>query len=353
MDKGIERKILNMIFAEENYDIQDSEEPDFILKDNKNFEIEFGVEITEFYRDEADARLKNINGYIERILNPKNSKKKPNKGDLRKLPVEEIIVLDEDKKVLYKMQGIVQKALTKKEIDIKLCECINGKEKKLKNYTKKSHENYLIIYDKEGILYGDNSNKIYEYVYGNKLSSFVSESKFREIFIITKSGMKTIYSKLISMQFMNLFSSSLVFANKLSSNPQDKIKLSFNILYNYGFRFKCGIFDIKENMLMDMKKEIFNEINYRDTYVVMYHDCLIKFSAFNTEDFCIIGRIDGLPLGLPVENTIGINLLEYRGDFNLFLRTNKDYKMYINNNEVRHYVNTQNIKNKDIVEIND
>lgn len=343
MNKNLEREILNMIFVEEKYVIQDSEEPDFILQDKNFTEIKFGVEITEFFKNEANARLNKIKDYIDKILYPDNTKGKPHKGDLRKLKVDNMQLLDENGKAQGGVKCIVQKPLVKEEIDIKLSNCIKGKEKKLNKYKEKVKENYLIIYDQERVLYGEDNFKIYEYIYGDCLNNIAIRSKFREIYLITESSGRKTYSGLISMKFMNMFSSALSFANKFGNSLEEKFEYSFNILYNYGFRFKWGILNVEKNFFMDMKKEIQNKIDLKKTYIVLYHDCLIKFSAFNTSDFCIIGRIQ-LPLGLSLEDTLGINLLNYIGNYNLFLKINDNYNTYVKQNEVRHYVNSEYVK---------
>ena len=46
--KVLERAILNKVFSEKEFDIQETEEPDFLVA-NKKFQEEFGVEVTELY----------------------------------------------------------------------------------------------------------------------------------------------------------------------------------------------------------------------------------------------------------------------------------------------------------------
>ena len=67
MNKIEEKKILNEIYTDNMFEIQESEQPDFVLK-NKNNNEKFGVEVTELYHNESSARLKNYPGYFEKIL---------------------------------------------------------------------------------------------------------------------------------------------------------------------------------------------------------------------------------------------------------------------------------------------
>lgn len=68
--KNKEYKILRKVYTNEKIKIKPSEEPDFIIE----CEMEkFGVEITEYYYNEASARLKNYKGYTEKILKSDSS----------------------------------------------------------------------------------------------------------------------------------------------------------------------------------------------------------------------------------------------------------------------------------------
>ena len=56
--KVLERAILNKVFSEKEFDIQETEEPDFLVA-NKKFQEEFGVEVTELFINQSSARIKN------------------------------------------------------------------------------------------------------------------------------------------------------------------------------------------------------------------------------------------------------------------------------------------------------
>ena len=66
--KEIERKILELVYEVKQYEqITDSECPDFRIK-NKGYNSSFGVEITEFYFSESNARLRKIPNYFSEIF---------------------------------------------------------------------------------------------------------------------------------------------------------------------------------------------------------------------------------------------------------------------------------------------
>lgn len=320
MNKNDERKILNMIFTEEEYLIVDSEEPDFILT-NKKYEATFGVEITESYKDEANARLMHRKGYIDIIIDPDDNehKGKANKGDREKLPVHELTVLNDDNTYGDTIKAIVSKARHPNEVGNTLLKCIEKKENKLENYKKQVGDNYLIIYDMEGFLYGENSDRIYNYIRNKSLFKMLTQSKFKEIYVITESTDTKTYSGLIALHFINSFSNALSFANREKVKYENKLDCALNILYNLGFRFKWCF------------------CSNEDVYYILYHDCLVKFSGVLNSKYCIIGRIDGLPKGIDL-NQLELPLMIYTGKYNEFLKIYDEYIQFINENEVRNYI---------------
>lgn len=325
MNKNDERKILNMIFSEEDYYIVDSEEPDFILN-NKKLQGKFGVEITESYKDEANARLIHRQNYIDLIINPENNKGKGkvNKGDRSKLPVHEITLLNDDNTLGDTLKGIVSNARNPYDVGNTLLGCIENKENKLGNYQKQASQNYLIIYDMEGFLYGENSEKIYEYITNKSLFNMLTQSKFREIYVITQSIGRQTYTGLISLHFINSFSNALTFSNNHEATVDMKLDCALNILYNLGFRFKW----------------CFDSSN--DVYYLLYHDCLVKFIMVLNSTYCIVGRIEGIPKGIDL-NKLELPLKSYSGKYNEFLKIYDSYIKFISENEVRHYIYSNSI----------
>ena len=66
-DKKRERKILRRVFDESGFAIVDEDEsPDFVLA--TRFGIRVGVEVTELYRSQSDARVTRIPGYFDELI---------------------------------------------------------------------------------------------------------------------------------------------------------------------------------------------------------------------------------------------------------------------------------------------
>lgn len=91
--KVLERAILNKVFSEKEFDIEETEEPDFLVT-NKKFQEKFGVEVTELFINQSSARIKKIPNYIGQILNGEDERRYKTKDDITNLPTVKIYIKD-------------------------------------------------------------------------------------------------------------------------------------------------------------------------------------------------------------------------------------------------------------------
>lgn len=84
-----ELEVLNKIYRDDKAKIELSEHPDFIIENDNN---RFGVEITRYYHNESCARLKEFEGYSDRI----------------KASVDNSVLDKKDKDVITKIQSYIQ-----------------------------------------------------------------------------------------------------------------------------------------------------------------------------------------------------------------------------------------------------
>lgn len=315
--KGVERNILDMVFSEREYNIENSEEPDFVLT-HQHGGFKIGVEITEFFKDEAHARLHNIEGYISDVIEPENSKRKLNKGDKEKLQVQEITMVSDDDIPIQKFKGVIWEVPKPCEIGNRIAESISKKEKKLEVYKRQVKENYLIIYDRENCLYGKTSDRIYNQISSDELFKVLSKSSFRDIFFITKSRERRTYAGLIELHFKNSVLQALEFVNKYITTQKKKVDTTFDILCNLGFSIEWS----------------FNEA--AKLYTIVYHDCIIDFAEDKNRNFNIIQILNSPYIGLPVNECIQIPL-------NKYICKSTSRKLYNNFKDYK-------IKNKDAIE---
>ena len=88
--KQKEKNIVVNIYNSSEIIIKDSEQPDFIIESSSE---KFGVEVTELYLSESEARLNNYSGYKEKILNS-NDNSVLDKRDVGTLSKQEVYMLN-------------------------------------------------------------------------------------------------------------------------------------------------------------------------------------------------------------------------------------------------------------------
>ncbi len=175
-----EEKILLKVYDKEKYKyIKKREEPDFEIKQNGGYK--FGVEITEFYFTESNARMKNIPHYFNEIL---SHKKYRHKKDKKILEVKEF-TLQAKGKPDEKISGIIQELPKPIEYIKIICNQIEMKNSKIENYDNKLGHINLIIYDTENRLFEIKKDDFYKYFFTDNLVNTIKKSLFREIYLIT------------------------------------------------------------------------------------------------------------------------------------------------------------------------
>ncbi|OZV13535.1 hypothetical protein CIW83_03035 [Tissierella sp. P1] len=189
-DKSLkERRILNLIYKESDYQVvEESEDPDFKIK-YKYEDRKFGVEITEFYLNGSNARIRNIPIYFEEIM---NNRRYRHKEDKKVLEVKELELISSDGSV-EPIEGIMQELPSYEEYSDLLADMINNKSNKYINYDKQLSHINLIIYDTERRLNYIIKEEFCLYVMKNKLIKELIRTEFREIFLITAIDSKEYY----------------------------------------------------------------------------------------------------------------------------------------------------------------
>ena len=104
--KTREKRLINLVYADADYaSVLPAEAPDFTIK-QRHADTEFGVEVTEFYYTEAQARAANIPDYIGEILNGGRHR---HKDDLAALKVQRVTIIPgDDTRPRQEVDAIVQ-----------------------------------------------------------------------------------------------------------------------------------------------------------------------------------------------------------------------------------------------------
>lgn len=159
----------------------ESESPDFKLR-HQNEEKYFGVEITEFYLSDSDARIKNIPEYVSELFSGRDHRHKNDVGALkvekatwRKADGSKEEVIDVIRRKLPEVSTVVQMIST----------VIERKSTKLSAYEHGlSHVN-LIILDHSNRLITTAADHFYGHFFTSEVRKVLANTGFREVYFIT------------------------------------------------------------------------------------------------------------------------------------------------------------------------
>lgn len=231
VDKKKEEEILTNIFSKNDYTINSTEEPDFILLKNDTKEV-FGVEVTEIFLTESDARLLYIPGYFSNII---DGDKYRNKIDRKVLPVKNATVYSAGIKDNPKdIKCIIRSVPSRDEVAKIIREAINKKNMKINNYKRKTAKNNLIISDNEHFI--KSKSDLYSSAFNFELVQTIIVSEFEKIYLITYVGSEMLFYELKSACFIFLAFLTLAFVNCFKLDNPQKYHFTLDLLSSIGFK---------------------------------------------------------------------------------------------------------------------
>jgi hypothetical protein len=270
----IERKILDLVYkSQETFTIFHQDKPDFLITNNVG--DTFGVEITQLFTNESDARLKNIPNYTEELL---DKKKYRHKNDIKVLKVENILIEKPDGRKI-ETEAIIQKSPQPKDYLQKLISIIESKNKLKEEYSKDISHTNLIIHDNSDIFSLRNPDDFYNDLYTEEVAKAIVQNDFHEIFLITrfKPKMEIFRLKLIYLSSRIYFFNEILKANKITNITDE---LYYNSLAEYlsfeGFR------NIRMKMFNGETEIIYGNIGFT---VKDYSDLVFRdYGDYNFKD---------------------------------------------------------------------
>ena len=201
--KDRERTILELVYDASRFDsVRGSESPDFELQ-HHNEDTYFGVEVTEFYLFESDARIKNIPGYMSDLFAGGEPR---HKDDVDALRVEKVAWRKADGSEEQIIDAIKRKLPGVSTYVNKVASVIERKSQRLMAYAHGlSHVN-LIILDHSNRLIGTSPDYFYDHFFTTKLRDVLARAGFREIYFVTKfKSEKKAYIPLKALFLMSEF----------------------------------------------------------------------------------------------------------------------------------------------------
>lgn len=238
MDKHKEQEILTMIYSSEAYIISETEEPDFIMEDRITGR-NFGVEITEAFYTESDARLINISGYLNKII---EKEQYVHKDDIVRLPVKEVQIQSLGLKENPRdVKCIIRDIPSCDEIGNIVGNIIFKKNDKLGIYRRKVANIHLIIFDNEHFI--KRKNELFSSIFNIDLIKAIADTGFEEIYFLTKIKTEMIYYELKSACFIILAFLTLAFTKCFDMDNPDRFHLTLDVLNQLGLKTKTFFSD--------------------------------------------------------------------------------------------------------------
>ncbi|MDP2415745.1 hypothetical protein [Daejeonella sp.] len=189
MNKADELKILNKIYGNQtDLKIQDHEQPDFIMSTNQ---LQFGVEIVEFYDSETSARLKHIPTYHDELLDRKNFRN----GDEKVLKVDKIKFY-KNSEFVFEDIAIISRPPTLRVIGQQFLKTLKTKNEKFKKYDESLKYINLIIYDTEENFKSIKQENFYSEFITPEIFKEIIGSPFNEVFLIANFSDGDFYLRL-------------------------------------------------------------------------------------------------------------------------------------------------------------
>jgi len=192
--KARERRIFQLVYGDRTYyEIVQHENPDFLVRHFRDSPF-FGVEVTEYFHTEANARIDRIDGYVTDLLQGENFK---HKDDRKTLTVSEVDIIRPDDTIHAKdVPAIIQEVPSPSECARQVAERISKKAERLRASTANfSHAN-LIILDNSGVLRLIPKEDFYRIYFVPELLRAIASAPFREIFLVTHLKDEQVYAPL-------------------------------------------------------------------------------------------------------------------------------------------------------------
>lgn len=221
VDKISERNCFDAVYEKSDWHVASSEAPDFVCRRNERPVL--GVEVTEFFSTESDARLEKIKGYSLDLL---SGGKHRHKADIEAVKLGKLIFNSQ------KIDCIMRDWPSFKERVSLFTKCIGAKERKASSYLSDCPAVDLLVKDCAGIL-GFSDFAVFLLMLRSFLNTTqIVASPFREIFVITRhdDGRSIYFSLKLNIVVAEILALEHLIREKFLEKDQDGKKISFSLL---------------------------------------------------------------------------------------------------------------------------
>jgi hypothetical protein len=181
--KQRERDILDEVYAHRNlFEVQPHESPDFLLRTHPNAN-RFGVEITEFYLTQSEARLERIEGYFQDLLDGGDVR---HKDDHANFKVTKVSITSKEGDVrATDVPVILHEGYRLGDFVAGVAETIGKKDRVIDDAPEGLTHINLIVRDRHQMLRSRSYRDFHFLCCTPELQQAVFTSRFREVFLIT------------------------------------------------------------------------------------------------------------------------------------------------------------------------
>ena len=188
MSKEDEREILRFVYGIlDDRQLIDFESPDFLVR--KDGVAVLGVEVTEYFDNDTETRLRKIPGYARELIESRKFRHKDDKLNIR---VEQVIYLPGGDQAKAKpIIAIIHEPLhLARRLDL-LSDLVNAKSTKIPAYLGNVPEVDIVINDPSFAFRFEDYNSFYHSIGTSGLRQTILQTAFREIFLITRAGRRS------------------------------------------------------------------------------------------------------------------------------------------------------------------
>jgi hypothetical protein len=182
MDKCEERKVIEMVFGgHPELNIVESERPDFICEIPEK--IRFGVEVTDFFLSESEARLCRIPNYAIDLL---TTKKYKHKDDKHRIRVDKVIYHSAKTGERREIEAIIGEEHTIDVVVSRIKTAIENKTAKSAKYSTEIVD--LIVRDLDSRSRFDEIEMLIRAIHRTDAIQPILNTRFREIYLVTTNN---------------------------------------------------------------------------------------------------------------------------------------------------------------------
>lgn len=184
--KESELNIFQLAIDKKSYkDFQHRDKPDFWVESVFRSTL-YGVEVTELFISETDARLHKISDYTGELL---DSKKYRHRDDIHRLNVSGII-LESPNGDRMSVPAIKLESITFAEHEKFIVQRITEKDSQFNDYAKELQFHLLLIRDRTRIFRYKKLGEFYNAFFNDDLIGQIIKSNFRELFLVLEIDKK-------------------------------------------------------------------------------------------------------------------------------------------------------------------